>query len=157
MTTTLTERQQANAAVLQRMAAAVNRGDMRAAVEDFAENGILEDATGALPWGEISRGKEEIQAAFEKTFRFIPGAQLTDIEQVVQDDKIVIEYTVVGPPGSSIAFRACDCFDFNEDSKVLRKSIYAKELPLQEKLRIMLWGLKTKLQKKSLFLLPSKG
>ena len=72
---------------------AVNKGDVQAILEDYADDSVILTAQGAL------EGKTGVDAFFTQAFSLLPEAEVTATSTVVSGDAMLVRWTAESPAG----------------------------------------------------------
>ncbi len=125
----MTDGEQRNAAVMQRLGKGFARHDVDAILDCFTEDGIFDITQGPDPWGERFQGKPAIRKALESLFAAIPDVQFADATEWVAGQRGTSEWVCVGTTakGHAIRVNGCDLFTFR-DGLIARKDSYFKRI-----------------------------
>ena len=111
--------------MLEAIAAAVDRHDLDAILEHFADDAVFESPRGPDPWGRRVTGRDAVRAAFADRFSGIPDVRYRDDRHFVDGDRGASEWTLSGTTvdGQRIEVRGCDLWTLR-DGKVVKKDSY---------------------------------
>ena len=116
--------------LLERFAEAWNRHDPDALMLMMTDDGVFDASAGPDVYGQRSKGKQALRAAYAAVFETFPDAHWANARHFVAGNRGVSEWTFTGTrsDGTRVEVAGCDLFTFR-DGRIAIKNSFRKNRP----------------------------